>query len=137
MFRSRSVESGPARKPGSTSTGWPSPRREPAMRRIATRADKYSTPVRHSSVRSRCPGGAALAASGSRSDCSARGSGVEAIQCLLVLLGNHTALHLERRRQLATVDREVVVEHSPLLDRLPPVQAGVELLDVLFDHVVD
>jgi len=29
-----------------------------------------------------------------------------------------------------------VVEYRPLLDRLPPIQAGVQLLDVFVDHVV-
>src|SRR3984957_323893 len=136
MLRSSSVDPGPARNPGSTRTGWPSPRGHPATRRIASRAETYSMPVRHSSVRSRCPGSAALAASGSSADGSATGSGVEAIQGLLVLLSDNAALDLERRCQLATIDGEVVVEHRPLLDRLPPIQAGVQLLDVLVDHVV-
>src|SRR3984957_18684484 len=136
MLRSSSVDPGPARNPGNTRTGWPSPCGQPAMRRIASRAETYSRPVRDSSVRSRCPGSAAFAASGSSADCSATGSGVEAIQGLLVLLKDNPTLHLERRCQLATVDGEVVVEHRPLLDRLPPIQAGVELLDVFVDHVV-
>src|ERR1700721_1781415 len=117
-----------------TSSG--SARARPPMRRTASRAETYSRPVRHSSVRSRCPGSAALAASGSSADGSATGSGVEAIQGLLVLFSDNAALDLERRCQLATVDGEVVVEHRPLLDRLPPIQAGVQLFDVLVDHVV-
>src|SRR6476661_8280839 len=47
-----------------------------------------------------------------------------------VLLGGGRAAQLHARREVTGLDREVVVEDGELLDRLPPVEAGVEPVDV-------
>src|SRR6476661_285497 len=47
-----------------------------------------------------------------------------------VLLGDGLAAQLHARREVTGLDREVVVEDGELLDRLPPVEAGVEPVDV-------
>src|SRR5262245_20592378 len=53
---------------------------------------------------------------------------IEGIELLLVLLGDDLALHLERRREEAVVDREVVREDEELLDLGVGLQLGVPVL---------
>src|SRR5690606_30048259 len=52
------------------------------------------------------------------------------VEQVLVLLGDHLALELHARGDLALLDGEVLVEDGEALDLLPAVQARVELVDV-------
>src|SRR5262245_19042188 len=60
---------------------------------------------------------------------SGSGLGVEPIQLRPVLLGHDLALHLQGRRELTTLHREIADQHRELLELGVGLQIGVLLLD--------
>src|SRR5215210_379720 len=59
--------------------------------------------------------------------------GVERVDFPLVLVGDHVALHLQRRRQLAALLREVVRQDLELLHLLDARELRVHLIEMLLD----
>src|SRR5690349_10347390 len=64
-----------------------------------------------------------------------RNLGVELVDFLLVLLGDDVSLHLQGRRQLAALLREVLGQDLELLHLLHPGEFLVHLVQVLLNHL--
>src|SRR5664279_4382285 len=65
---------------------------------------------------------------------SGMGPGVERVQLIHVLVRDDLTLELHARDEVAVLDGEILVQNDELLDLLPVVELGVELLDGALDQ---
>src|SRR4029079_15358649 len=70
-----------------------------------------------------------------RRELSGMGSRVERVQLVLVLSGHDPTLELHARGEVSLLHGEVTRQDQELLDRLPAVEPGVDLVDVALDQL--